>query len=279
MKIEDVETDGQALRLVISGVDVSFVNSIRRALIADVPKMAIEHVEIHMGSISDEDGKSYESTNPLFDEILAHRLGLVPLPTDLSLYKFRSECDCGGEGCPTCTIMYSLNKKGPCTVYSGDMEPLGDAKLAPVDKLIPLTNLTKDEAILIYATAELGRGREHAKWQGVQGASYQHYPNVKISHSKCDNDGHCIDHCPKGVFARDKDGKVHVARMEECILCNACIESCARDAISVKGEDNKFIFRFETDGSLSPAAALLYALKYLEEEAERLRESVGEMEE
>ena len=130
MDIQILELTDQTARLVIDGTEPHIVNALRRSLLSEVPKMAIEDVEFHMGSIIDEDGNEYESASPLFDEIIASRLGMIPIPTDLEAFTFRDECKCKGEGCPSCTIMYSLNKKGPCTVYSGDMEPLGDKSLS-----------------------------------------------------------------------------------------------------------------------------------------------------
>src|SRR3989337_372752 len=132
MKIKVLQQKGDYVRLLVSETDPSYVNSLRRVLIADVPKMAIEDVEFHLGPIRAEDGKEYESVSPLFDEIIAHRLGLVPIPTDLGLYNRREDCpSCHGEGCPSCTIIYSGNKRGPGLVTSADLEPIGDTKLRP----------------------------------------------------------------------------------------------------------------------------------------------------
>ena len=277
MKLENLKIEGNEARFVVSGIDPAFVNALRRALVADVPKMAIEDVEFHLGTISDEDGKSFESTAPLFDEMLAHRLSMIPIPTDLSLFVFRKDCSCKGEGCPNCSIMYSLNKKGPCTVYSGDLEPLGDDKFRVKDPLIPITKLTENEALLIYATAILGRGRDHAKWQPTHAVGYTNYPMITIS-KKCDAKGMCVERCPRDVLAK-KDGKIIVANLEECTLCKTCVEVCENDAIKIENDETKFLFKFETDGSISAKDALLYALKYLDESFSELRDSVGEMEE
>jgi len=277
MKIEDLKIDGNEARFVVSGVDPAFVNALRRALVADVPKMAIDDVEFHLGTISDEDGKSFESTAPLFDEILAHRLSMIPIPTDLQVLTFRKDCSCKGEGCPNCTIMYSLNKKGPCTVYSGDLEPLGDDKLRVKDTLIPITKLTENEALLIYATAVLGRGRDHAKWQPTHAVGYTNYPVITIG-KKCDASAACVKRCPRNVLVK-KEGKIVVDKLEECTLCKTCVEVCESGAIKVDSVDDKFLFRFETDGSIDAKDALLYALKYLDESFSELRDSVGEMEE
>src|SRR2546430_2105435 len=117
----------ESMRLLIEETEPSYANARRRVLVSDVPKMAIEDVEFHLGPIRAEDGKEYESVSPLFDEMIAHRLGLVPIPTDLGLYNRREDCPtCHGEGCPNCTIIYSVNKRGPGLVTSGDLEPIAE---------------------------------------------------------------------------------------------------------------------------------------------------------
>src|SRR3990170_7214222 len=157
MKVTAVEEKEPVLHFLLEDTDPMIANALRRTLIADLPKMAIEDVEFHLGPIRSEDGKEYESIAPLFDEILAHRLGIVPLPTDLDLFVPKATCKtCGGEGCTNCTIIYSINKRGPGMVSSGYLEPLGDPKLRPPDAKIPLVQLGDGQAMLVYATAVLG---------------------------------------------------------------------------------------------------------------------------
>src|SRR3989441_11292064 len=168
MEVKVLTHEETSLTLRFDDTDPTIVNSIRRTLLADVPKMAIEDVEFHRGPIGAEDGKEYESVAPLFDEILSRRLGLVPIPTDLALFVPKATCPtCHGEGCPNCTIIYSLNKRGPGVVTSGDLEPIGDPKLKPKDVAIPIVKLGDGQALLIYATAILGTGKDHAKGQGA----------------------------------------------------------------------------------------------------------------
>lgn len=278
MNIKILEMTDDSARLEIDGVDYAFVNALRRTLIADVPKLAIEDIEIHLGAISDEDGKTYESTTPLFDEIIAHRMGLIPIPTDIEVMNFRDECTCDGEGCSNCSVMYSLNKKGPCTVYSGDLEPLGDEKLRPKDSKIPIVKLTEDEGILIYATAILGSGKDHAKWQACHGAGYKAYPSVEIDAKKCDHGGKCIEYCPVGVFEK-KAGKIRVKNVDNCTLCKSCVEVCELGAVTLGHDDSRFIFKFETDGALTARDALLYALRHLEYSFKEVVDILGEMKE
>lgn len=275
LKIIDL-TDNHA-KFVVSGVRPDMANALRRCLMTEVPKMAIETVEFHLGPIRDEDGKEYESVSPLFDEIIAHRLGLIPVPTDPDLYTYKDKCVCEGEGCPSCTIMYSLNKKGPGDVYSGDLEPLGSQELRVRDELVPIVKLGPGQAILVYASAELGTAKKHAKWQVTSGAGYRYYPTVTIDLAKCDGDLACVAACPRGVLA-SQGGKVKVEDLEACMLCMSCVEACETDAIKVEGDDSKFLFEFETDGSLTARQTLHKALDLLEKKFEDFREGISALE-
>lgn len=294
MEFEILEMTDTKARFIVSGVSPSVINALRRTLIADVPKMAIENVEFHLGPIRDEHGKEYESATPLFDEIIAGRLGMIPIPTDLDLFGFRKDCVCGGEGCPNCTIMYSLNKRGPSeeegkesvSVYSDELQlviqKLGGvsekkyAERFQITEKIPIVKLNRSQALLLYATAELGTGSMHAKWQVANAVGYQYFPIINIDHKKCDVGASCVTNCPRDVLEL-KDDKIVVTDLENCSLCRACEEVCSLDAIKVTGDDTKFIFQFETDGSLTAKEALMRALAILKDEFEELRDLAGKL--
>lgn len=260
-----LEMEETRAKLLLEDTEPTTANALRRTLIADVPKMAIEDVEFHLGPIRGEDGKEYESVAPLFDEIIAHRLGLVPLPTDLQTFVPRSQCiACNGEGCPNCTIIYSINKKGACTVYSGDLEPIGDPKLRPKDERIPIVKLEEGQGLLIYATAVLGTGRDHSKWQPTVGVGYKYFPIVDIDNKKMDPSKAPVDVCPVDIL-RLKEKKVVVENVEKCTLCMECVRAFDPGAIKVRGDPNRIIFHFETDGSLTARETLLKALEILAE--------------
>lgn len=268
MKVRVDEMKERSARFLIEETEPAFANALRRSLIADIPKLAIEDVEFHLGPIHAEDGKESESIAPLFDEIVAHRLGLVPLPTDPELFVPRATCPaCGGEGCPSCTVIYSLNKRGPCIVYSGDLEPIGDPKHKAVDPNIPIVKLGEGQALLVYATAQLGTGRDHAKWQVSQAVGYRYRPIVKVDNRKMDGEKFPLDVCPPKILHR-KDSKVTVEPEEDCVLCMQCVDAAkemnAEGAFDVRGDSTGILFYFETDGSMSAKDALLEALTILE---------------
>ena len=275
MKLEILDDTESSMRFVVSGTSIAMMNSLRRTLLTDVPKLAIEDVDFHLGQIVDEANKEYESITPLFNEIIAHRLGLIPLPTDLSVMNLRSECKCEGEGCSLCTVMYKLDKRGPCMVYSGDLTPLSDMKYAPKSDLIPIVKLGEGQAVLIYATAELGTGDMHSKWSPTCGVGFKYYPTIEVNNKKLKDPEVCIDACPKQVFDATKAG-VEVARPIDCNLCRLCEEACGSDAVKLHADDTKFVFQFESDTSMSTEDIFLYALRKLQSGFEEIQKLLVE---
>ena len=79
MKIDVKELKPKKAVLKIEETDLYFVNSLRRVMLSELPKLAVDNVVI------------YDNTSALFDEIISHRLGLIPIPTDLDLLSFRDE--------------------------------------------------------------------------------------------------------------------------------------------------------------------------------------------
>lgn len=77
-KIVDGWPRGNEIRILLTNTDSAQVNAIRRALIADVPKLAIHRVDFSQGVNQDNKGEVLESVNVLPDEILAHRLAMIP---------------------------------------------------------------------------------------------------------------------------------------------------------------------------------------------------------
>ena len=85
MDLKILELEERYIKFEIKGITPAIANALRRTLINDIPKLAIHKVIFHHGQIRDMEGRVYDSSTPLFDEIIAHRLGLIPLPTDLNM--------------------------------------------------------------------------------------------------------------------------------------------------------------------------------------------------
>src|SRR5437016_13481493 len=254
----------ESMRLLIEETEPSYANALRRVLVSDVPKMAIEDVEFHLGPIRAEDGKEYESVSPLFDEMIAHRLGLVPIPTDLGLYNRREDCPtCHGEGCPNCTIIYSVNKRGPGLVTSGDLEPIGDARLGPADQKVPIVRLDDGQAMLVYATAVLGNGKDHAKWQATHGVGYRYYPTLKAGSKTLDALDPSVPFCESHMQSTATEEEETMVLAQDCKTCQKFAEQYKVESVKAGNDPTRIVMEFETDGSLSTKAVLVAALDIL----------------
>lgn len=271
------ELKPRSVALELAGTTAAQVNALRRTLLSDVPKLAIEDVEFHLGPIRDEGtGKDYDSSTSMFDEAVALRLGLLPVPMDLGQFRRKSECTCNGEGCVHCQAMYSIDKKGPCTVYARDLVPLGDASLAILSPEVPIVRLGARQALLAYATAVVGTAREHAKWQVAHAVGVYPHPHIKTAKKSNCSDA-CLKRaaqsCPVDILEYG-NGKMTVTDESKCILCGACEKACEHGSVHVEPDEDRYFLKFETDGSLTTREALRYALKDLKRRFEELREAV-----
>lgn len=158
VRIRPIDVGEERIRVVVEGIDRSYANAIRRFALSEVPVMAIDDVVI------------IENTSAMYDEVLAHRLGLIPLRTDLKRFVLPEECGCKSDmGCPSCRVMLLLDAEargGIKTVYSGDLVSEDDY-VKPVSDRIPIVKLAPGQAVKLEAYARLGRGSEHAKWQAA----------------------------------------------------------------------------------------------------------------
>ena len=265
MQVRILEAQGNILRFYIRGVDTEVANAMRRTMMADVPTMAIEDVII------------VENTSPMRDEMLAHRLGLIPLKTDLESYMPKELCDCHSElGCGKCSVTLTLEAEAvdsSCTVYSKELDS-SDPEVVPVSGEIPLMKLAQGQRVKLEAYARLGTGHEHAKWQPVAVSALKHAVRLSVDLKKCDLCESCVKTCPRHILQTDGK-KVTLVEPEDCDLCNKCIKSCPKDALTVVPEKNAFIFNIESTGVLTPEKILNKALSILTEKTDDLMEQLS----
>jgi len=246
IRVLDNNKKKKMVSMLMKGVQYDFINSLRRTILEEVPTMAIEDIEIS------------ENSSALYDEVLALRLGLVPLKTDLKSYFPRDDCTCKGEGCVKCSCAFTLKAKGPCTVYASDLKSK-DPAVKPVHQKMIIVKLLKNQAIEFAATATLGKGKVHNKWSpGL--AFYKHKPSITIS-KKCNNCKDCVAVCPLNIFAF-KSNKLTLNKdnVIKCHFCGACLEVCEPGAIKLDDGDKDFIFDLESWGQLEPKEILTAAL-------------------
>lgn len=230
-------------------IDDSLANALRRAS-NEIPILAIDEIEI------------FKNDSVLYDEVIAHRMGLIPLVNEK--LNFADECSCKEKGCLKCSIQLKLQASGPCTVYSEDLK--GKAKVV-YDKM-PIVLLKEDQEMEIVATARVGRGIEHAKYSpGL--VYYRNISEIEIN-KDCNLCKKCIDKCPYKILKADK--KLEGKEVYKCDACDACVEECriqGKNAITIK-PTKEIIFFIESWGQMDAKDILLESIKVLKENLKEL---------
>ncbi|MCX6798730.1 MAG: DNA-directed RNA polymerase subunit D [Candidatus Diapherotrites archaeon] len=245
ISVKKIDEKNNVSRFLVKGVSPAFINAIRRSVMLHVPCLAIENVSI------------YENDTVMFDEFLAHRLGMLPVKTDLKGYKRGDK------------VKMVLEKEGPCVVYSKDIKST-DPKIEIMDKNIPLVKLAKGQRIKIEMDAVMESGREHSKWQpGV--VSFQEMPAISVE--GCNLCGECAKACPKGIL-EIKAKKVVLSQPFECILCGACRDACEKEALCIEPDKNAFILAIEPIAGLTAKEIMESALNEMLEKSEQLQKAL-----
>ncbi|MFH0752653.1 MAG: DNA-directed RNA polymerase subunit D [archaeon] len=254
MDIKKLKQDNETGIYVVKDTTTAYLNTLRRLILQKVPTAAIEDVTF------------LENGSALYDEFIAHRLGLIPLTTDLKSYFIRPECKCKGNGCARCELSITLDKKGPCTVYAEDLKS-ADPKIKPVFPKTPIVKLLAGQNLKIEAKIILGNGKDHMKFAPGK-IFYQGYPEIKILQPN----KVAVDQCPQKILK--KDGKnIKVTDITACNLCKAC-EDASEGAITVNGSDKNFILTIESWGQLSIKEMMSTAIEIMEEELDSLKENI-----
>lgn len=253
------------------GLHPALANALRRILIAEIPTMAIEKVWIK------------NNTSVIQDEVLSHRLGLVPLKADPTIFEYLGESPTDLD-----TLVFELKVKAdpraPRTkVYARDLVwiPQGGQEEglpeppAPLYPDILLAKLAGNQEIDLVAHAHKGIGKDHAKFSPVSPASYRLLPEI---HLKRPFEGaeaqKLVDTCPMGVFdIEDLAGTptAFVARPRNCTLCRECIRDVEwRPHISINRVKDHFIFTIESVGAVPPDVLMRQALEILSRKADEI---------
>ncbi len=257
MKLKVLEKEKMSMTFVMEGITEAIANTLRRLVINEVPTLAIEDVAIQKNS------------SAMYDEMLAHRLGLVPLKTDLKSYKTKEECACKGKGCAQCTLTITLKAKGPGSVYSSQLESK-DPKVTAAQETIPIVRLTKNQEVKVEATAILGKGKTHMKFSpGLM--YYQGYPTITIE--KKTGVKKCIEACNDNLT--EKGDQLIIKDFKK--WNDACEEICEQNGMKITTSKEDFIFTLESWGQLQPKEILLKALDVYEDKLDEFAKLVKQL--
>lgn len=296
-KIKVTLATPELCKFTVTDTDVSVVNAIRRIILAEIPTMAIEIVNID------------DNETSLFDEFIAHRMGLLPLvshatgdiPPDGGFVEYK-DCTCF-DGCPYCTVEFKLDvtceENKVLSVTHFDVEktdkykrddlsdynqvrctPFPNADLDPAtDKRengILLAKMKKDNHLRMTCQARKGIAKYHSKWMPVATALYQYQPRIDMNRDMMDSltldeKIDFVQACPRKVFNLDIEDKVQVERLQDCIFCDECTAKARqfgkKEMVTVKMDANMFHFTVEgvtPEGPRSAVDVVRAALRILD---------------
>ncbi|CAF0954138.1 unnamed protein product [Adineta steineri] len=293
LQIQISHLDNTTTEFDIIGIDASITNAFRRILIAELPSMAIEKVHVT------------ENSSVLPDDVLAHRLGLIPLRANARLFVDKTPGDTKEH--EDDTLVFKLKatcKKNPkatdgnddpknlyinSSVYTEHMEwiPIGNQAtkfkmddVGPVFNDILVVKLRPGQEIDLKLVCHKGIGRDHAKFSPVCTASYRLMPEIVLKKPIYDKDAEQLQKCfTQGVIELEDDnnGRRHA------VVSKPRIDMCSREALRYpelkdRIELNKirdhFIFSIESAGALSPDQLFIDSIKLLMSKCDRLLQEI-----
>ena len=272
------------------GIDAALANAFRRILLAEVPTMAIEKVFI------------LNNTSMIQDEVLAQRLGLIPIRADPrrfntrlidddadadNVISFRLQVKCthkprgegggsssGGGGSGSAGVVGESCTSGDLDwIPQGDQEErFGEDPIRPVHDDILIARLRPGQEIELEAWCEKGLGKTHAKWSPVCTASYRLLPEVRLKEPITGDDADTLAAmCPTGVFdIEDMNGvpTAKTARPRNCTMCRECVRHPGwEERVELARVKDHFIFSIESTGALQPEVLFQESVKVLMQKA------------
>lgn len=293
VKIEVIEERNDHAKILLKETDRAFVNALRRTLMTDVPKMAIHKVRFELGTVTDnQTGETYESVGAIPDEVIAHRLAMIPIPTFHEEFCFLED-DPANEGLPreewgspASQIIYHCSARGTAEgrlVTAGDLNVLGEDKLQVPEAYrdIPITKLFSGQYLEFYAYAVLGVGSAHAKWNPVSGVCFNARRMATIARPQ---KAKALWDLGLTITSKDfKNKKLEDVQKVETLVRElhhvgdgtARIEQFA-DAITLEDVPGEYLFSFDTDGSMTARTAFAVACDALASRFGGLTEQLAE---
>jgi len=288
-KMTDIEIKlktNEELVFDMKGVDPTIANTLRRIMIAEVPTMAIETVIIN------------QNTSVIPDEVLAHRLGLIPILADANDFiEKKLEEEFNGQNSMKFTLKVKCytDKNGKIineNVFSKDLifvpQDQQEQKFYNNQSKKYSIGLVHDDILInkLVPGMELdlecycvkGIGRVHAKWSPVCTAYYRLINKINILEEiKGDDAEELKKLCPKGVFVINKKGNAEVGNIRDCTSCRECIrQEKFKNLIELGKVADHYEFHIESVGMYKPESIFFRAIDVLKEKIKTWHELLNE---
>jgi len=288
-KMTDIEIKlktNEELVFDMKGVDPTIANTLRRIMIAEVPTMAIETVIIN------------QNTSVIPDEVLAHRLGLIPILADANDFiEKKLEEEFNGQNSMKFTLKVKCytDKNGKIineNVFSKDLifvpQDQQEQKFYNNQSKKYSIGLVHDDILInkLVPGMELdlecycvkGIGRVHAKWSPVCTAYYRLINKINILEEIKGEDAEELKKlCPKGVFVINKKGNAEVGNIRDCTSCRECIrQEKFKNLIELGKVADHYEFHIESVGMYKPESIFFRAIDVLKEKIKTWHELLNE---
>ncbi len=262
-----LEEERDRFRVLIEGYPLPLVNAVRRMCYIGVPVMAVDYVEV------------FENNTVLYDEIIAHRLAMVPLTSEEALEKYGKPEECRDVelGDPRCYAVLRLevetSQGEERVIYSGDLEPQ-DPDVRPVYPNMPIVIMVPEQKLRLQAYARLGYGSEHAKWMPVSIAAHRYLPVVEFDVEKMSNECmSCIEQAYPWLAERMKDmarGRLELLEDMNTSALYWCYRRKCSEGFKLEYDPSRLIFKVEGTGALPARRIVLEAVRAVARKAENL---------
>ncbi|AFL94800.1 DNA-directed RNA polymerase subunit D [Thermococcus cleftensis] len=247
-KFQILEKREDSIKFIVEGIDVPFANALRRTILAEVPTFAVDEVEF------------FENDSALFDEIIAHRLAMIPLTTPAERFSLDAlELD-------DYTVTLSLEAEGPGMVYSGDLRS-SDEAIKPANPDIPIVKLAEGQRLTFNAYARLGRGKDHAKWQPGF-VYYKYLTRIHVSKEVPDWE-ELKELAERRGLPVEETGEELIITTIKAFYLPRKFEGYEGDKIREEVVPGAFVFTVETNGELPVEEIVATALKILMRKSDR----------
>jgi len=288
MQIVVTKLDEESIEFDLIGVDAAIANAFRRIMLAEVPTVAVETVWIA------------ENTSIIQDEVLAHRIGLIPLRIDPSklddvvdgeetdrdtiVLHYEVECrnDTPSEGSSagsTRMVDDAAYSRSLTWMPQGSQPDVFPEGIRPVHDDIVLAKLRPGQRIEFEAHCRRGIGKDHTKYSPVATASYRLLPVIDFMQPIEEEAAAQLKAmCPMNVFDIEDVGGIQsakVSRPRNCTMCRECIRQDGwNEKIKLRRKADHFLFSVESTGCIPPITIVREAISILREKARKFSQLV-----